>query len=260
MGDVLCLLKNFSKALDCYQNALKYAPQHALASKKYAALYGELQKAGITYYDREHIADLWEAAADQYDHECHQSAATGSDAKDALIANVARICTHAAAKTLLMVCCGVGMELQALHRHVPHLQLVGLDQSPGILAKAQARCGEIAQFVHANAVALPFADQSYDIVMSISGLSAMADANHALSEMKRVCRKKMLIIEHSLEHLPPEGMERVHYLLSRVTWLHVYAELFQKHAITVVSETYCAPQRLTFFEVVPTRDCIVGPT
>ena len=44
-----------------------------------------------------------------------------------------------------------------------------------------------------NAEALPFPDQSFDVVMSITAIHNVKDTEKALQEMKRVCKGKVII-------------------------------------------------------------------
>jgi ubiquinone/menaquinone biosynthesis C-methylase UbiE len=64
----------------------------------------------------------------------------------------------------------------------------GVDQSPGMLAKAQ-RVQSRAQFRLADAAHLPFPDQSFNIVFAASLINVVNSPRVVLTEMARVCRK-----------------------------------------------------------------------
>ncbi len=64
---------------------------------------------------------------------------------------------------LLDIGCGTGSQLIANRAGAPDAQMVGTDQSLGMLRQARAKAPEIA-WVRANAAALPFAAASFDFI------------------------------------------------------------------------------------------------
>lgn len=69
-------------------------------------------------------------------------------------------------------------------------EVVGTDIAPAMLQQARARavgCPNV-QFVSAEATALPFADQSFDVVVCGAGLFFVPDMPAALREWRRVLR------------------------------------------------------------------------
>lgn len=64
---------------------------------------------------------------------------------------------------------------------------VGLDLDAASLSRARARAGGHAAFVRADMLRLPFADGTYDAVVSIAAVH-FADPTVALAEMARVLR------------------------------------------------------------------------
>jgi ubiquinone/menaquinone biosynthesis C-methylase UbiE len=94
---------------------------------------------------------------------------------------------------VLEVGCGVGAELQILHRRFPQARLTGLDFSETQLAKASEllRAELAAGFVElrrGSAYELPFADESFDGVCLIWVLEHLSDPARALREARRVLR------------------------------------------------------------------------
>lgn len=92
---------------------------------------------------------------------------------------------------VLEIGCGVGAELQILHRRFPHLQLTGLDHSAEQLAKARDWLSvELAEgwldLLPGSAYELPFSDETFDGVCLIWVLEHLAESEQALREAKRV--------------------------------------------------------------------------
>ncbi len=86
-------------------------------------------------------------------------------------------------KVVLEVGCGTGLVLQRIARHARHA--FGVDLSPGMAAKAHARGFDV---VVGSATALPFADESFDVVCSFKVLAHVPDIDRALQELARVTR------------------------------------------------------------------------
>jgi SAM-dependent methyltransferase len=69
--------------------------------------------------------------------------------------------------------------------------VTGLDGAPRLIDVARERAGREgveASFVVGDLAALPFADESFDVAISVFGLIFAADANRAFGEMLRVLR------------------------------------------------------------------------
>jgi ubiquinone/menaquinone biosynthesis C-methylase UbiE len=89
---------------------------------------------------------------------------------------------------VLNVGCGTGgLEARALAER-PDQSITGVDLAEKMLAAARRKTQDApgARFVQADAHDLPFADDSFDVVMSASTLHYLADPAAALGEMRRV--------------------------------------------------------------------------
>ncbi len=90
---------------------------------------------------------------------------------------------------LLEVGCGVGAVLAVLGQEFPGLRLFGVDIEPKQLAFARGhleRAGVEATLLEANALALPFGNESFDHVWMMWLLEHVADPPAALREARRV--------------------------------------------------------------------------
>ncbi len=92
---------------------------------------------------------------------------------------------------VLDVGCGTGEILARLAAKYPPASFVGVDLEEPHLARAAARCATFAErvrFEHADALALPFADDAFDLVVCRHLIQAVPDAKRVLAEIRRVVR------------------------------------------------------------------------
>ena len=82
--------------------------------------------------------------------------------------------------------CGTGVALAALT--VLGFEVVGVDVSADQLQVAEERAGDRAEVVRADAVELPFADDSFDAVVSVLTHTDFDDLETAFAEAMRVLR------------------------------------------------------------------------
>jgi len=90
---------------------------------------------------------------------------------------------------LLEVGCGVGAVLAVLGQEFPGIRLVGVDIEPKQLEFARGhleRAGVEASLVEADALALPFPDESFDHIWMMWFLEHVADPVAVLREARRV--------------------------------------------------------------------------
>ena len=92
---------------------------------------------------------------------------------------------------LLDVGCGTGWFTRQLAA-LPGLQVTGIDLDSDALAFARNRDAR-STYLPADALALPFADASFDYVLSIAALCFTSDWHQAVSEIVRVTRKRFAI-------------------------------------------------------------------
>jgi ubiquinone/menaquinone biosynthesis C-methylase UbiE len=90
---------------------------------------------------------------------------------------------HATGADVLEAGCGTGLLLERVAGFARTAR--GVDLSAGMLAKAQGRRLDVVQ---GSVTALPFADQSFDVVYSVKVLAHVQDIRGALREMTRVLR------------------------------------------------------------------------
>nr|BAL54688.1 NUDIX hydrolase [uncultured Acetothermia bacterium]BAL58326.1 hypothetical protein HGMM_OP1C021 [Candidatus Acetothermum autotrophicum] len=114
------------------------------------------------------------------------------------------------ASSLLDIGCGSGEYLRAAAAHGVS-RIVGIDESPERLRQAQETCPH-AELYRARAEKLPFADQSFDVVLAAQVLHEIAlfgqpgELERSLCEIRRVLKPGGRLI--ALDHLDP-GPERV---------------------------------------------------
>lgn len=93
--------------------------------------------------------------------------------------------------SVLDVGCGTGEITERLAEKYPHASFVGIDLEEQHLDRARARCatfGGRVRFENGDALALPFRDQQFDLVVCRHLLQAVPDASRVLSEIRRVLR------------------------------------------------------------------------
>jgi SAM-dependent methyltransferase len=100
---------------------------------------------------------------------------------------------------VLDVGCGTGWFTRQMAAH-PSLQVTGIDLDSDSLAFARNRDAR-STYLLADALALPFADNSFDLVLSVDALCFTADWHKAVSEIVRVTCTRFaigLLNRHSL--------------------------------------------------------------
>ena len=94
---------------------------------------------------------------------------------------------------LLEVPVGTGVLTMPVYRELPGAEITCLDYSPDMMAAAQTRAKQVGirnvRFVQGAVGALPFPDESFDIVLSLNGFHAFPDKEAAYREIFRVLKK-----------------------------------------------------------------------
>lgn len=127
-----------------------------------------------------------------------------------------------APRRVLDVATGSGDLARAIERACPEAEVVGADFSPNMLEVARQLGSR--NLVQADALAMPFDDQEFDVVTVAFGLRNMASWEDALREMRRVLRPggHLLVLDFSIPHGPLRWIYRpyLHHVLPRLAgWL-----------------------------------------
>lgn len=91
--------------------------------------------------------------------------------------------------SVLDIGCGTGSLLARVSEEAPDCALAGVDLSPVMIATARARLPQHARLTAADAESLPFADGTFDVVVSSSSFHFWPEPARALQECKRVVKK-----------------------------------------------------------------------
>ena len=96
------------------------------------------------------------------------------------------------AGSLLEVPVGTGVLTMPLYKSLPDAQVTCLDYSRDMMAHARQRAEAMgikhSSFVQGDVGALPFADESFDAVLSLNGFHAFPDKDAAFRETYRVLK------------------------------------------------------------------------
>jgi demethylmenaquinone methyltransferase/2-methoxy-6-polyprenyl-1,4-benzoquinol methylase len=91
---------------------------------------------------------------------------------------------------VLDLCCGTGDMAFALRRQGTGANVTGADFSHAMLVRAAAKSDQRQKmrWIEADALCLPFPDESFDLVTSAFGFRNLADYDAGLREIRRVLR------------------------------------------------------------------------
>ncbi len=119
--------------------------------------------------DKKHVAASFSKAARSYNSAAHLQRGVAQDLMASLPENLEP-------KWVLDIGCGTGFLTAMLRERFPEAQIVALDIAIGMLRYARERVpGEELFYVGADAEALPFADQSFDLIASSFALQWCTD-------------------------------------------------------------------------------------
>ena len=94
---------------------------------------------------------------------------------------------------LLEVPVGTGVLTMPVYQSLPQADITCLDYSPDMMAAAQEKANRLGianvTFSRGDVGALPYADESFDIVLSLNGFHAFPDKEAAYRETFRVLKK-----------------------------------------------------------------------
>lgn len=88
---------------------------------------------------------------------------------------------------IIDVGCGKGYLLEQISEKFPHIELFGLDVITGSQFNNSHK-------LNAEITSLPFCDRSIDCVVCTHTLEHVVDIRSAISELKRICRKRMILV------------------------------------------------------------------
>ena len=104
-----------------------------------------------------------------------------------LAASVARFATASDGGALVDVATGTGLVARAFAQVRPDLSVTGVDLSAGMLAVARAELPS-AQWIQADAAALPLPDDSVDLVTCVAAIHLFPEPAAAIAEWGRILR------------------------------------------------------------------------
>ena len=116
---------------------------------------------------------------------------------------------HGTAHRILDAGCGTGLFSIALAGALPGSQVIGVDLSTGMLgvasAQAHARSLRSVSFSRADAAALPFDRDSFDVVVAAGLLPNINDRSGVVRELTRVVRTggRLLVVEFDRDAMGP---------------------------------------------------------
>ena len=127
--------------------------------------------------------------------------------------SAAREAAPAPGGRVLDACCGTGDLSFTLAEECPGCEVVGLDFTEGMLARARLKAAawqrrglQAPAFVHGDLLALPFADGEFAAVTVGWGVRNVPDVLRAFAEMRRVTRPGGRVV--CLESTQPAGGRR----------------------------------------------------
>lgn len=140
------------------------------------------------------------------------------------------------ARRILDVGTGPGQLIFALQRAIPYATLFGVDISPAMVAQAQKNMDasghkSLIESMVASANALPFAEETFDRVVSTGSLHHWKAPIQALSEVYRVLKINGYALMYDLvREMPKPVCEQVRSQFGSfrlaLLWLHLFEEPF----------------------------------
>ncbi len=102
---------------------------------------------------------------------------------------------------VLEVCAATGFLSRIIATGFPHARVCALDLSAGMIAQGRVRAQGLhnLEFVNGDATAMPYADNSFDVVLAAFGLSVLSPAarSQCLGEIHRVLKGhgRLLVVD-----------------------------------------------------------------
>jgi ubiquinone/menaquinone biosynthesis C-methylase UbiE len=146
------------------------------------------------------------------------------------------IATYCPEGSILDIGTGPGWLLMKLHQLYPKLRLVGLDASPAMITRARrnlAKAGlsHVIDVSEGYADHMPFADGSFDTIVSTGSIHHWKDPAHGLNEVCRVLKHNGYALMYDLVSDTPESVlketaREFGKLKMILLWLHAFEEPF----------------------------------
>ena len=148
------------------------------------------------------VSAMFDAVAERYDL-LNDILSLGQDRRWRSI--VARLVAAEAGDLVLDIAAGTGTSSRAFT--TAGARCVACDFSLGMLRAGARKPSERVTFVAGDALALPFAEQAFDVVTISFGLRNVADADSALAEMLRVTRPGGRLVICEFSHLTARPLD-----------------------------------------------------
>ena len=136
---------------------------------------------------------------------------------------------------ILDVGSGTGEFARMALARFPHLSIVGIDLTPGMVAVAREKLAGAPQvsFEVAHAEALPFAPRTFDVVVCANVLHHVSDPRRVLSECARVLRPsgRLILVDWCRDFWHCRVM---HYWLTLTD--HSYVSMYRLAEVTALIE------------------------
>ncbi|MGH9406880.1 MAG: bifunctional demethylmenaquinone methyltransferase/2-methoxy-6-polyprenyl-1,4-benzoquinol methylase UbiE [Terriglobia bacterium] len=221
------------------------------------------------------VREMFESVAPRYDFLNHFLSAGMDIAWRRAAARALREALGTTGSTALDVCCGTGdlaLELQRVSRG----RVIGADFCQPMLRRAERKLArrtsrrwrDITSFMGADALSLPFRDQTFDVIASAFGFRNLANYELGLCEMRRVLKPGgvIAILEFSRVRWPIFGrlfgLYFAHVLPLLGTWLSgvrgPYQYLHDSVSGFPDQETLAARMRTAGFSDVSFRNLMGG--
>ncbi|WP_218082974.1 methyltransferase domain-containing protein [Anthocerotibacter panamensis] len=210
---------------------------------------------------------LWEKVWGEHMHHGYwETPTTVKDRRQAqvdLIVELLKWCGVTTAQSVLDVGCGIGGSSLYLAQKFD-ARVTGITLSPVQAARAQARAqahglaGQV-QFEVADALALPYPDNSFDVVWSLESGEHMADKKRFLSECLRVLRpggKLMLATwccrDGQLSRREEQQLEKLYkvYYLPYILSIPAYTQILTELGYSAIESTDWSQQVAQFWNLV----------
>jgi malonyl-CoA O-methyltransferase len=138
---------------------------------------------------------------------------------------------HLSNKCVLDAGCGTGRYLELLREFKPRL-LAGIDFAPSMLKVAQCKFPDSTVFLTGGRIdSIPFANHSFDFVLSTLALDHLCDLHRGVSELVRVLRSSGAMII-SLFHPNAKKLGWQRTFRSRPGERHLYAAEYYGHQMS----------------------------